>query len=275
MCFAASKWSSTPVRSAACSWASSPKTSPAAWIPIRSVSPSACAPASRHSIFPAMIPLWMFPMAIVCGNTFVLKPSEQDPMTPMLLAELAQQAGVPPGVLNVIHGGKRAVDALCSHPDIAAVSFVGSTHVGTHVYNLATQHGKRVQCMMGAKNHAVVMPDANKEQSLNAVVGVDVRRRRTALHGHLGHRPGGRSPQVDTGHRCQGKDAQSQCRQRKRHRCGPGGVAECEAAHLGLDRGRRQGGRHSSISMAATSRSPATRRAISSAPRSFRASRRT
>ncbi len=121
--------------------------------------------------FPAMIPLWMFPMAIVCGNTFVLKPSEQDPLTPMLLAELALQAGVPPGVLNIIHGGKRAVDAICTHPDIGAVSFVGSTHVGTHVYNLASQHGKRVQCMMGAKNHAVVLPDANKEQSLNALVG--------------------------------------------------------------------------------------------------------
>jgi malonate-semialdehyde dehydrogenase (acetylating)/methylmalonate-semialdehyde dehydrogenase len=121
--------------------------------------------------FPAMIPLWMFPMAIVCGNTFVLKPSEQDPLTPMLLAELALQAGVPPGVLNIIHGGKRAVDALCTHPDIAAVSFVGSTAVGTHVNTLASQHGKRVQCMMGAKNHAVVMPDANKEQSLNSLVG--------------------------------------------------------------------------------------------------------
>src|ERR1700731_953713 len=121
--------------------------------------------------FPAMIPLWMFPMAIVCGNTFVLKPSEQDPLTPMLLAELALQAGVPPGVLNVIHGGKRAVDAICTHPDIVAISFVGSTPVGTHVYNLGTQHGKRVQCMMGAKNHAVVMPDANKEQALNSLVG--------------------------------------------------------------------------------------------------------
>jgi malonate-semialdehyde dehydrogenase (acetylating) / methylmalonate-semialdehyde dehydrogenase len=121
--------------------------------------------------FPAMIPLWMFPMAIVCGNTFVLKPSEQDPLTPMLLAELALQAGVPPGVLNIIHGGKRAVEALCTHPDIVAVSFVGSTAVGTHVYTLATQHGKRVQCMMGAKNHAVVMPDAHKEHSLNALVG--------------------------------------------------------------------------------------------------------
>jgi malonate-semialdehyde dehydrogenase (acetylating)/methylmalonate-semialdehyde dehydrogenase len=121
--------------------------------------------------FPAMIPLWMFPMAIVCGNTFVLKPSEQDPLTPMLLAELALEAGVPPGVLNIVHGGKRAVDALCTHPDIVAVSFVGSTAVGTHVYSLASEHGKRVQCMMGAKNHAVVMPDANKEHSLNSLIG--------------------------------------------------------------------------------------------------------
>jgi malonate-semialdehyde dehydrogenase (acetylating) / methylmalonate-semialdehyde dehydrogenase len=121
--------------------------------------------------FPAMIPLWMFPMAIVCGNTFVLKPSEQDPLTPMLLAELALEAGVPPGVLNIVHGGKRAVDAICTHPDIAAVSFVGSTAVGTHVYSLASGHGKRVQCMMGAKNHAVIMPDASKEQSLNSLIG--------------------------------------------------------------------------------------------------------
>ncbi len=121
--------------------------------------------------FPAMIPLWMFPMAIVTGNTFVLKPSEQDPMTTMLLAELALEAGVPPGVLNVIHGGKESVDALCVHPTVKAVSFVGSCHVGEHVYNLASTHGKRAQCMMGAKNHAIVMPDANKDQSLNALVG--------------------------------------------------------------------------------------------------------
>lgn len=121
--------------------------------------------------FPAMIPLWMFPMAIVCGNTFVLKPSEQDPLSTMQLVELALEAGIPPGVLNVVHGGKDVVDALCTHPDIKAVSFVGSTAVGTHVYNLAGQHGKRVQAMMGAKNHAVVLPDANKEQTLNALVG--------------------------------------------------------------------------------------------------------
>ena len=121
--------------------------------------------------FPAMIPLWMFPMAIVSGNTFVLKPSEQDPMTTMLLVELAIEAGVPPGVLNVVHGGKEAVDTLCTHPMVKAVSFVGSCHVGEHVYNLASTHGKRAQCMMGAKNHAIVMPDANKDQALNALVG--------------------------------------------------------------------------------------------------------
>jgi malonate-semialdehyde dehydrogenase (acetylating)/methylmalonate-semialdehyde dehydrogenase len=121
--------------------------------------------------FPAMIPLWMFPMAIVCGNTFVLKPSEQDPLSTVQLVELAIEAGVPPGVLNVVHGGKTVVDALCTHPQVKAVSFVGSTAVGTHVYDLAGRHGKRVQAMMGAKNHAVVLPDANREQTLNALVG--------------------------------------------------------------------------------------------------------
>ena len=121
--------------------------------------------------FPAMIPLWMFPMAIVTGNTFVLKPSEQDPMVTMRLCELALQAGIPPGVLNVIHGGEAVVNAICDHKDIKAISFVGSTKVGTHVYNRAIATGKRAQCMMGAKNHAIVMPDANKEQTLNALAG--------------------------------------------------------------------------------------------------------
>lgn len=121
--------------------------------------------------FPAMIPLWMFPMAIVTGNTFVLKPSEQDPLSTMMLVELGLEAGIPAGVLNVVHGGKEVVDALCTNPDIKAISFVGSTLVGTHVYNLGSQHGKRVQSMMGAKNHAVVLPDANREHTLNALVG--------------------------------------------------------------------------------------------------------
>ena len=121
--------------------------------------------------FPAMIPLWMFPMAIATGNTFVLKPSEQDPLVTMRLVELALQAGIPKGVLNVVHGGEEVVNAICDHPDIQAVSFVGSTKVGTHVYRRASLAGKRVQCMMGAKNHAVVLPDANREQTLNALAG--------------------------------------------------------------------------------------------------------
>ena len=121
--------------------------------------------------FPAMIPLWMFPMAIATGNTFVLKPSEQDPMVTMRLVELALEAGIPKGVLNVVHGGEEVVNAICDHPDIKAVSFVGSTRVGTHVYRRASLAGKRAQCMMGAKNHAVVLPDANKEQTLNALAG--------------------------------------------------------------------------------------------------------
>ena len=121
--------------------------------------------------FPAMVPMWMFPMAIACGNTFVLKPSEQDPLVTMRLVELALEAGVPKGVLNVIHGGVDAVNLLCDHPDIKAVSFVGSTQVGTHVYNRASQNGKRAQCMMGAKNHAIVLPDANKQQTLNNLLG--------------------------------------------------------------------------------------------------------
>ncbi|MFC3625277.1 CoA-acylating methylmalonate-semialdehyde dehydrogenase [Vogesella amnigena] len=121
--------------------------------------------------FPAMIPLWMFPMAIATGNTFVLKPSEQDPMVTMRLVELALEAGIPPGVLNVVHGGPEVVNAICDHPDIKAVSFVGSSRVGSHVYHRASQNGKRVQCMMGAKNHAIVLPDANKDQALNQLTG--------------------------------------------------------------------------------------------------------
>ncbi len=121
--------------------------------------------------FPVMLPCFMFPMAIACGNTFVLKPSEQDPSSTMRLVELAHEAGVPPGVLNVVHGGPEVADMLCDHPDIKALSFIGSTHVGTHIYRRASEAGKRVQSMMGAKNHCVVMPDAPKEHALNNLLG--------------------------------------------------------------------------------------------------------
>ncbi|GAB5378786.1 MAG: CoA-acylating methylmalonate-semialdehyde dehydrogenase [Aliiglaciecola sp.] len=124
--------------------------------------------------FPAMIPLWMFPMAIACGNTFVLKPSEQDPLTPIRLAELFIEAGAPKGVLNVVHGGKDQVNQLLNHEDIKAVSFVGSVPVGQHIYKTATDNMKRAQCFAGAKNHSVIMPDANKAQVLNNLVGASV-----------------------------------------------------------------------------------------------------
>ncbi|GBG79441.1 hypothetical protein CBR_g29588 [Chara braunii] len=121
--------------------------------------------------FPAMIPLWMFPVAVTCGNTFILKPSEKVPGAAMMLGDLAMEAGLPPGVLNIVHGTKDVVDMICDHPDIKAVSFVGSDVVGRHIYSRASKSGKRVQCNMGAKNHAVVMPDANPETTMNALVG--------------------------------------------------------------------------------------------------------
>jgi malonate-semialdehyde dehydrogenase (acetylating)/methylmalonate-semialdehyde dehydrogenase len=121
--------------------------------------------------FPAMIPLWMFPMAIATGNTFILKPSEQDPMVTMRLVELALEAGIPKGVLNVVHGGEEVVNALCDHPDIKAISFVGSTPVARHIYETGARHGKRVQALGGAKNHMVVMPDADLDQAVDALIG--------------------------------------------------------------------------------------------------------
>jgi malonate-semialdehyde dehydrogenase (acetylating)/methylmalonate-semialdehyde dehydrogenase len=121
--------------------------------------------------FPAMVPLWMFPVAIGCGNTFVLKPSEKVPSTSLRMAELFAEAGLPPGVLNVVVGDKEAVEALLTHPDVDAVSFVGSTPVARHVYETATRHGKRVQALGGAKNHAVVLPDADLDVAADALVG--------------------------------------------------------------------------------------------------------
>jgi len=121
--------------------------------------------------FPAMVPLWMFPVAIACGNTFVLKPSEKDPSCPLRLAELLAEAGLPAGVFNVINGDREAVDTLLTHPAVGAVSFVGSTPVAEHVYRTASAHGKRVQALGGAKNHMVVMPDADPELAANALMG--------------------------------------------------------------------------------------------------------
>jgi malonate-semialdehyde dehydrogenase (acetylating)/methylmalonate-semialdehyde dehydrogenase len=120
--------------------------------------------------FPAMVPLWMFPLAIACGNTFVLKPSEKDPSASIFLAELVAEAGIPNGVFNVVHGDRQAVDRILTHPGIAAVSFVGSTPVARHVYETAAHEGKRVQALGGAKNHMVVLPDADMGDAAEAAV---------------------------------------------------------------------------------------------------------
>ncbi len=121
--------------------------------------------------FPAMVPLWMFPIALACGNTFVLKPSERDPSSANLLAEMLQESGLPDGVFNVVHGDRQAVDALLAHPGVHAVSFVGSTPIAEYVYTQGTSHGKRVQALGGAKNHLVVMPDADLDQAADALAG--------------------------------------------------------------------------------------------------------
>jgi malonate-semialdehyde dehydrogenase (acetylating)/methylmalonate-semialdehyde dehydrogenase len=121
--------------------------------------------------FPAMIPLWMFPMALTCGNTFVLKPSERDPGAPMILAQLALEAGLPEGTLNIIHGARDAVNFICDAPAIRAISFVGSNQAGEYIHHRGTKNGKRVQANLAAKNHATIMPDANKDHALNALVG--------------------------------------------------------------------------------------------------------
>ena len=121
--------------------------------------------------FPAMVPMWMYPMAIVCGNTFVLKPSERDPSAPMRIAELFHEAGLPGGVFNVVNGDKEAVDALLEDQRVEAISFVGSTPVAEYIYRTGTAHGKRVQALGGAKNHAIVMPDADLDNAVSALMG--------------------------------------------------------------------------------------------------------
>jgi malonate-semialdehyde dehydrogenase (acetylating)/methylmalonate-semialdehyde dehydrogenase len=118
-----------------------------------------------------MVPMWMYPVAIACGNTFILKPSERDPSASMVVYELFREAGFPDGVLNIVHGDKEIVDAILAHPDIKAVSFVGSTPIAEYVYRTGTHHGKRVQALGGAKNHMIVMPDADMDKAADALMG--------------------------------------------------------------------------------------------------------
>lgn len=121
--------------------------------------------------FPAMVPMWMWPLAIACGNTFIMKPSEKDPSAPLLVAQWLKEAGLPDGVFNVVNGDKEAVDVLLTHPGVQAVSFVGSTPIAEYIYSTASAHGKRVQALGGAKNHLVVMPDADINGAVNALIG--------------------------------------------------------------------------------------------------------
>jgi len=121
--------------------------------------------------FPCMVPMWMYPVALACGNAFILKPSERDPSPSLFMAELLQQAGLPDGVFNVVQGDKTAVDALLMHPDVKALSFVGSTPIAQYIYETGAHHGKRVQALGGAKNHMVVMPDADLDQAVDALIG--------------------------------------------------------------------------------------------------------
>lgn len=121
--------------------------------------------------FPAMCPLWMFPLAITLGNTYIMKPSEKVPGAMEVLLDLLKQSGVPDGVVNVVQGGRDTVTNICTHPDIKAVSFVGGNQAGEYIYKTASAHGKRVQSNMGAKNHAIIMPDADKDDTINALIG--------------------------------------------------------------------------------------------------------
>ena len=135
--------------------------------------------------FPAMVPMWMFPMAIACGNTFILKPSEKDPSCSMRLAEFLKEAGLPDGVFNVVNGDKEAVDALINNKDVVAMSFVGSTPIAKYIYENCAKNEKRVQALGGAKNHCVVMPDCDLDQAVNGLNGCCIRFSRRKMYGSI------------------------------------------------------------------------------------------
>ena len=140
--------------------------------------------------FPAMVPLWFFPIALAAGNTVVLKPSEKDPSASLWMARALKEAGLPDGVFNVVHGDKESVDALLEHPDVASISFVGSTPIAKYIYETASKHGKRVQALGGAKNHMLVLPDADLDLVADSAVNAGIRLGGRALHGDLGRRRG-------------------------------------------------------------------------------------
>ncbi|WP_421725376.1 CoA-acylating methylmalonate-semialdehyde dehydrogenase [Bauldia sp.] len=174
--------------------------------------------------FPAMVPMWMYPVAIACGNTFVLKPSERDPSASSVIYELFREAGFPDGVLNIVHGDKEVVDAILTHPDIKAVSFVGSTPIAEYVYRTGTHHGKRVQALGGAKNHMVVMPDADMDKAADALMG--------AGYGSAGERCMAVSVAVPVGEETADKLVESLAPRVRALRIGPASDPEAEMGPL-------------------------------------------
>ena len=194
--------------------------------------------------FPLMVPLWMIPVALACGNCFILKPSEKDPSASLKLAELLAEAGVPDGVFSVVQGAREAVEAILAHPDIAAISFVGSTAIAETIYRGGTAHGKRVQALGGAKNHLVVMPDADIDDAVDALMG--------SAYGAAGERCMAVSVAVAVGSAGDQADAEAgaagaRAEDRAGHRSGRGdgsaGHARAPREGEGLHRSRREGGR--------------------------------
>src|SRR5437588_590155 len=139
--------------------------------PVGSTVDANAAVEAAQAAFPARVPLWMYPIAIACGNTFVLKPSEKVPLTAIKIAKLLEKAGLPKGVLNIVHGGREVVDALLTHPKVKAISFVGSTPIAKYIFEVGTKHGKRVQSNGGAKNYVLLMPDADLDNSVRGLIG--------------------------------------------------------------------------------------------------------
>ena len=203
--------------------------------------------------FPAMVPMWMFANALACGNTFVLKPSEKDPSASLFLAELLKQAGLPDGCFNVVQGDKVAVDRILEHPDIAAVSFVGSTPIAKYIYETGTRNGKRVQALGGAKNHMLVLPDADLDMAADAASAP-----RTARRASAAWRSASCSPSEPIADALVAKineripQRQGRPGQRARQRDGPADHRRAPRQGRRLHRGRRRRGRDASSSTAAT-----------------------
>ena len=227
--------------------------------------------------FPAMVPMWMFPVALACGNCFILKVSEKVPSAALILAELLHEAGVPDGVFQVVHGDKEAVDAILHHPGIAAVSFVGSTPIAKYIYETAARNGKRCQALGGAKNHMIVMPDADLDQAVDALMG--------AAYGAAGERCMAISVAVPIGDQVADalierlvpkvRGAEDRPRLRPRGRDGAADHRARISPRSGATSTRAWPRVPSSSSTAATSRCRATRTASSSAARSSTGSPRT